>query len=262
MDVEWEKENILPLEYWLDDEQKVQTKSGSSGRIHCNFEITEPLGEVNLYVPKAHMVHITKIFLDNHELQITGAGFVFDDEYDVMRLNEAQSIGKHRIMIEKTAPLTDEYFMMIKGEFDVDIKSSNPFFKRNYGQYNLMRWLPEKINISLSKRRGKLRTDRSWAEQGHPFYSGNTVYRTALSLPQSNMEAKLVFPNVQQWCSVKVNGLEIGTKVFRPYEFSLTGFGQALALEITVGNTYANMMEFYKAPSGLIERGYIAECRH
>lgn len=104
--------------------------------------------------------------------------------------------------------------------------------------------------------------DKGWEEQGLESYSGGATYIQELNLPKelAGIPLKLVPTNACHTMEVKLNGKEVGTKVWAPYDIALGKIesGNNL-LEIFVTNTAGNEMYHQtkydvnkKAKSGLI----------
>jgi hypothetical protein len=110
--------------------------------------------------------------------------------------------------------------------------------------------------VTLYAREKELNTAQSWTEQGHPFYSGAAVYRFELQLPQT-AGAVLELPGLTGCCTVMLDGTAAGSRIFAPYVYPLRDVGGTHTLEVRVENTLANMLECYRAPSGLTAGGRI-----
>ena len=87
-------------------------------------------------------------------------------------------------------------------------------------------YLLEKLEMILTRCSGSLHL-RDWSGQGASFYSGTVTY------------------------SAKLNGWQLGRRVWKPYEYILDLDQGRNYLEITVSNTLANLLECYRAESGI-----------
>jgi len=127
---------------------------------------------------------------------------------------------------------------------------------RYANQYNLVRYIPEKANVHLHARSCRLRTDTSWTEQGHPFYSGMATYVTTVEIPSSWPCARLILPEVGSVCEITIDDHPTQKRLWQPYEVVMDAKRGARQVRITVNNTCANALEYYRAPSGILAQGY------
>lgn len=95
----------------------------------------------------------------------------------------------------------------------------------------------------------------SWTTQGYPYYSGCGTYTTTLSVPENFKEWRWIL----EWdcgsdvAHLSLNGIEIGSRIWKPYSMDLTDYlvcGEN-KLGISVTNTMINLLEGAKQPSGL-----------
>ncbi|MCF6177255.1 MAG: hypothetical protein L3J71_15975 [Victivallaceae bacterium] len=257
--VEWEQENIIPLSRWENAAGAVVALSGVSQEPLCfkwsNSETVEP---IYLLVPENLLQQGVAVKLDG--LQITGgiATQLWHDAYMRFELIGANIIGEHRIELQcadnDEIPLFNNLFLT--GEFSVEIVSSHDKHKLYRDYYNMKLYLPSTVAITLSKRGQKLKVG-CWTGQGHPFYSGGVTYLCDVEVPQPDSDAILVLPKVAATCSVKCNGIELGTTIWAPRQLKLPLIAGTNSLKITVHNSLANMLEDYCATSGIIVQPFI-----
>jgi hypothetical protein len=85
----------------------------------------------------------------------------------------------------------------------------------------------------------------SWLGQGYPFYSGSITYKTSVEKPTSGDRAflKLKHPSGILY-KVRVNGIDAGKILWRPYELEISKYLNegANELEITVVSSRQNSM--------------------
>lgn len=137
----------------------------------------------------------------------------------------------------------------LAGEFDAETAVSGEYARTAFSNYNLTIFEPESCEIRLGKRSGRLQAV-SWAEQGHPFYSGAVTYHFSVEGDES--DAVLCLHEVECVCEVSLDGKPLGRAVWAPYRFRLGRIIGVHRLDVKVFNTSANRMEEYKAPSGLL----------
>jgi len=137
---------------------------------------------------------------------------LFADKYRRHRLRGASSEGHHYIeIIKENRPFSQAQYnnVYMFGDFSVNIKSSNDCACLTREYYSMELYLPSRAEVLLSPRNTKLNTF-SWAEQGHPFYSGAVTYCMEIEIPEKFKAGTLVLPKVKAVCSVNVNGIEVG----------------------------------------------------
>jgi hypothetical protein len=90
---------------------------------------------------------------------------------------------------------------------------------------------------------------KSWTTFTDPeirYYSGSAVYRTTFDLPEtfSNGKIWLDLGNVQELCSIRINGQDAGTLWFPPFNADITGYLKTgeNSLEATVYNLWPNRL--------------------
>lgn len=261
--VSYSAPNIVPIECWIDDNGNTVTKDDEASRFSFEFEMTRDIESIQLLISDRDMPLITSVIADGEKLSESGKEYVFADEHSAFTIMGA---GLHKITIEKTAPLFIEDRILLSGEFDAAVTTAGRFYKMCGEQYSLERYIPQKNQVLLMSRRGTMSTKLSFAEQGQPFYSGSVTYHMDVDLPQIELtEGKRVFlglGEVRDIAEVTVNGKALGSRCWKPYAFDMTeavkeSSDGRLSIDVTVTNTFANAMEFYRAPSGLLSGGEI-----
>ena len=258
--VKWGAPNVLPLEFWRNARETAVPKTADVRQLSFAFTTEEVLPEAPvLLVPECCVPLLESILLDGMPLSLKDTVQLWDETYRSCPLPAAAAPGRHTLALEKNAPLLQEYPLYLQGEFGVWLQTRGPWHAVCGEQYSLTRYIPEKAAVTLYARETELDITESWSEQGHPFYSGAATYRFDLQLPQDHGPAVLEMPGVRGVCTVHLDGSCVGKRVFAPFVFPLGDAGGEHTLEITVHNTLGNMLECYRAPSGLTAGGSI--CR-
>lgn len=258
--VKWERENVLPLERWENEQGETVTRMDDAGTLILPYTVCENAGAARLWMTKRTAEYIDAVLLDGEAVAAIKDEFLLDDEgVSFLLPQSALKAGEHVLMLKKHAPLPTEDPIFLFGEFDVTVETAEDYHKVCFGQYSLTRFIPKQAKITLSKRRETLDTAKSFTEQGHPFYSGGVTYRFAVSLPDDFGEAVLHLPQVRDTAVVTLDGKEKGIAIHAPYDIALGRLGGGHTLDVTVMNTPGNMLEFYRAPSGLLDGGVIAK---
>jgi len=178
---------------------------------------------------------------------------IFDEEYIEFKLKDSGAKGKHVIKLNKEEPLSIHSPFYLEGDFDVNIaKQQNNCFVPVMTYYSFSLEMSQYAAVSLSKRKTELNTDCSWAEQGQIFYSGIATYEFDFSIPEHFKHPVLKFGRVASSLSLTINGANLGTKIFPPYEYDLDGFNGKCICKVRVENTLGNMLDGYGTPSGLL----------
>ena len=256
--VEWEKMNMLPLTRWLQENGEVCHFSQRADTMFFEWENVNSIKTLELLLPVDILGAGVEFDINGENLNHGSDILLFADKYLKFKLNSARGIGIHRLKITGTMenPLPKISNMYLSGDFSVRIKTFDDF-NRFYREYYSMRmFLPEQAEILLGSRDEILEIG-SWAEQGYPFYSGSVKYSCEVSITGQIENAVLVLPKIESVCSVKLNGKELGRAIWPPYEFKLPTLTNKCRLEVTVWNTLANLLEEYRAQSGIIERPFI-----
>lgn len=259
-DVEWERDNCLPLSRWENSTGVATVLYNSQESLVFKWTNRESIESIDLLVPKEIQPGDVAMTVDGKPM-ISGENTkIFEDNYRRFKLDHALAVGEHVITWkgnkEITVPKWDNLYL--SGNFSVNVETSGDFAKHYYNYYNMDLYLPSKANVFLSKRQQRLKP-YSWTKQGHPFYSGAATYRLKIAFPDSFPGGILVFPEIESVCSVKLDGQAIGTCIWAPYEFTIPPLSGMHTIEVFIRNTFANMLEAYRAPSGLLERPLIVK---
>ena len=248
MEASFHRPNLLPLEWFAGGAIKTE----DADLLRFPFVCTDALTGVKLYIPKTEIV--TSVTLDG--AVITGCdGMVYDDAYTVYALTDLAP-GNHEIAIGKTGPFRYYDRIFLEGEFDVAIGGSTEPYKVVLNLYNIKVSVPEKAEVTLSRRTTKLSTQKSWAEQGQIFYSGETDYACSVELPEDG-EYRLTMPRVRDVVDLCLDDTCLGRITRPPYSFSFTATKGAHKLTLRVVNSLGNQMECYAEESGLLCGGII-----
>ena len=163
--------------------------------------------------------------------------------------------GKYVITVSKNAPIKGWHHISLEGEFDVCVESRGMGKSAIY-TYNLNIHIPEEAHVTLSARRGTLSTEKSWALQGQPFYSGGITYNLKVQAEECG-EYAVFFPGVRDVVDIYVNGRFCNRLIKPPYEEKIMLNKGENDLKLTVYSSNANKMEQYLEPSGLTGGAYI-----
>lgn len=246
MDVTFKQPNLLPMEWFAGGTVKTE-----DGDLRFPFTCADALTDVKLYIPKNPIV--TEIMLDGAAL--TGCdGTVYDDAYTVYGFDPTP--GSHEITIGKNGAFHDYDRILLEGEFDVSVDGSTDPHKVVLHLYNIKVSVPETVEITLSKRRNTLSTQKSWAEQGQTFYSGETDYSCSIDLSEDG-EYRLKLPRVRDVVDLYLDGVCLGRITRPPYSFCFTAAKGSHKLTLRVVNSLGNQMECYAEESGLLRGGVI-----
>ena len=243
--------NAVSLEYFVCDGTAV-TKDEDVPSLEFPFTVTDAMADVSVMIPTFCLETITAVTLDGIRLSAQSVQ-IFDDAYSAFALPVLQP-GKHTLMIEKTAPLTADSLLFLSGEFDVSVEGEHVLHKTARHTYNLCMWIPDRAEVTLSARHTVLKTDESWSEQGQPFYSGGVTYHMTVAIPQDGRYL-LSLGEVRDTVTAAVDGTEVGKCIRQPYDFVLELCAGMHCLDITVYNSYANLLEGYAEIGGLLSGG-------
>ncbi|MBO5669958.1 MAG: hypothetical protein J6S41_00275, partial [Clostridia bacterium] len=240
--------NAVSLEYFIHNGAAV-TKDEDVPTLAFPFTVTDELDGLSVMIPTFCLKAITAVKVDGVPLWAHDA-VVFDDPYSAFAVPKL-SVGAHVLEIEKTAPLTADCLLFLSGAFDVSVACEHVFHKSARYTYNLRMYIPESAEVVLSARRSVLDTARPWSAQGQPFYSGGVTYHASVHVPHDGRYC-LSLCNVRDTVLVSVNGGE-AQKCFRqPYDLILQLCGGENRIDITVYNSYANLLEGYAEEGGLL----------
>ena len=245
--------NTVSLEYFEYDGAAV-TKHEDVPSLVFPFAAETPLDGLSVMIPAFCMQKITAVMLDGEPLS-AGCTQVFDDDYCAFALPQVQR-GEHTLEIVKDAPLTAECLLFLSGEFDAAVEGEHVFHKTTRGIYNLHMCIPDRARTVLSVRRSVLDTSRPWAAQGQPFYSGGVTYHMTVSVPHDG-RYQLSLGEVRDTVALSVNGGDVQKCIMQPYVFEADLCSGENRLDITVYNSYANLLEGYAEAGGLLSGGKI-----
>jgi hypothetical protein len=94
-----------------------------------------------------------------------------------------------------------------------------------------------------------------WTAQGYPYLSARATYRRSFDLPERFAECRVFLetPMIDDTLLVSMNGVEVGVRLWEPYEIEVTDHllpGENV-LELTVANTPVNLLGGVARPSGI-----------
>jgi len=187
--------------------------------------------------------HPGKVLLNGTECSGGKTVKVFDDLYRAYAFT-ARAV--NTVMLENTAHFTVP--ALLRGEFDVSLKTFGDYAKSIYLSYLLEIYEPERKEITLSSRCSALKTDRGWEKQGQIFYSGSAEIE--LGTVEADPDEQLELPGFRDIAELLIDGVSQGKQSLAPYIFRLPAGKHDLVLRCW--NSMANRMERYAAPSGII----------
>lgn len=251
----WEEENLIPVECWENADGGSVAKHMCFGDLSFRYEVKDDeVQHLKLLIPDACMKQIAGIKLDGSVLKKATPTKVYDDAYWCYELPDGQRQGEHTLVLRTSEPLSENERILMKGDFGVWLQCENEYAVFASGsQYSLLKYLPEKGKVLLGKRAEKLNTYESWTEQGHPFYSGTVTYCWNLDIHKQYGEGILYLPKVHDHCEVFWDRQKVSECIFQPYRCELGDVSGKHHLQIKVTNSMANAMEYYRAPSGIIQ---------
>ena len=218
--VSWKEENVIPFDREL--------------------AFTAPEGmKLTLLVPKDHPGSVR---INGEEYRDSSVETVFDD---ACRRFDFMARAQNSIELEVPA----KFFLpaLLRGCFDVELKTSGDYAEKVYQTYPLAIYGPEEASFSLTPRRALLKLDRGWESQGQLFYSGEAeIHLGMTSIPEN---ACLSLPGFKDIAELLIDGAPAARKALSPYDFELPPGRHELTLRIW--NTMANRLERFAAPSGL-----------
>ena len=246
VDVEFSNENAILLERFESNGEvfaKTQAKV-----LNFSFNVLDGVGKAKLFIPKKSNNHL--VVLHNGKQLNSKRSKIFDDNYYEFDLTEL-FVDEHLISIQ-TENLFNYYDrILLKGDFNVEVKTDKSFYEKSLSEYNMTLFIPEKAKITLSKRIKELALNNSWAEQGQIFYSGKVKY--ILSLPELSCgNYVLLISRARDVVTLYVDGKKVDKKIKAPYEFSFEVRNKNPKVELEVINSYANEMEGYAEESGIL----------
>jgi len=245
--------NTVALEYFEYDGAAV-TKNEEVPSLVFPFAAETVLDGLCVMIPAFCMQSITAVMLDGEALDAASAQ-VFDDDYCAFALPQVQA-GTHSLEIVRTSPLPADCLLFLSGEFDAAVDCEHVFHKTARATYNLRMCIPDRARTVLSARRTELDTARPWSAQGQPFYSGGVTYHMTVSVPQDG-RYQLSLGEVRDTVLLSVNGGEAQKCIMKPYALEAELHAGENRLDITVYNSYANLLEGYAEAGGLLSGGKI-----
>ncbi len=245
--------NFFALKGWIEEPFELE-KHPHTLTQYLPFTAKEALSGLKIALSHNVILKIDRLSLDGKLLRPSGITKVFDDTYFVYPFDLAAGEHKLELTLNDAFDIRDAIFL--GGDFDAEITISDDVACIGTAYY-IRSYFTKKASITLSPRRNVLKTNESWAEQGQPFYSGSVTYAFDVEIPADLKNPTLVCPDARDAIKLYVDGKYIGSRIMAPYRFALpTGKHR---IEIEVGNTFANALEAYKAPAGLLEAPYITE---
>ncbi|MBQ7651647.1 MAG: hypothetical protein IJS15_11855 [Victivallales bacterium] len=169
---------------------------------------------------------------------------VEDDDYVRYTL---PSVQKGEIVLEEASEFQTPCRLV--GEFDVVSVREGDWDHAVFHDYLLNMYAPKSEVVKLSPRRQTLATNRGWATQGQIFYS-NTVEYDLGDVDVADGDI-LSLPKVAGSAELLIDGVSAGKLALAPYDFKLNVTGKH-RLAVRCFGTYANQLERYAAPSGLL----------
>jgi hypothetical protein len=257
-EVAWQAPNGVTLCRWEDARGQLmdrQALSAPNVTLFFRWKNREELADLTLLVPMVAQAAL----LDGKPLgAATPRLLLSDEEYQALALPGSGLAGDHVLELRFASYEEATYVSWrnpchLEGDFDCEVEAldGGGAATSEASYYNFFLTLPAAVRVTLRKRRCRLALDRSWAEQGHPFYSGRANYRLAFRIPDGFRHPVLRFPTAHCQLELTVNGRELGCKAFPPYDFDLAGFRGDCQAELLVENTLGNRLDGYGAPSGL-----------
>lgn len=215
--VKWKEDNVIPFDREL--------------------HFSAPAGmRLSVLVPSGNV-------LVNGEKYAEGTPVrVYDDDY--LRY-EFEARERNTIRLEHTA----EFYLpaLLRGDFDVSLKTSGDYAEKIYQSYLLAVYEPSERIFSLTPRRTMLRLDRGWEKQGQVFYSGEAeILLGTADIPENS---RLILPGFKNIAELLIDGSPAGRLSLSPYRFTLPAGRHELV--IRCWNTMANRLERFAAPAGI-----------
>ncbi len=256
--VKWERKNIIPLSRLEDSAGRPHAVDSGIKRLFFKWSCTGEIPGIELMVPAEFSEGGGILLWDGKAPARARPAELFFDRYLKFAPDSPCGPGEHAVEFRPGKRFINARFnnIYLAGDFSAHVRHDDKPGPPWLQYYSMRLLLPEKAVIELSRRREKLRF-APWEEQGHPFYYGGAEYLASVRLPDGFSSRTLVLPEIRAGCSATCNGRLLGKRIFRPWEFNLPPSGSECLLRITVWNTPANMLEGYKAGSGIIGRPFI-----
>ena len=253
-DCGFDRPNVIPMERFLVGGRTV-TKTDPAKRIDFPFFCSGPVAECSVFVPVCDGVNVRAVALDGEMLKKTEKAFApFTADLCAVYRTGNLTVGAHCLSIEKDGAFGQDAQVLLRGDFDVRIKTDGTKFALVRSQYNLRLYIPENAEITLSPRRTKLKTGLSAAKQGQPFYSGEILYEfTVETVP--GRRYRLTVPAARDIMTVRsvVADAVNQTIVIPPYTCKFTAKTDKTAVRLSVLTSCANTLECYAEQSGIFE---------
>ena len=248
--LEWGGPNSITMFRWEDAGGDAQSIASNYKELFFRWKTLEALPSLRLLVPATAAATYS---FDGVALESGRGRLVFDEEYLEFDLNDSGAKGEHVIKLSKDQALSAYSPFYLEGDFDSDVlKVPDGILVPALDYYSFSLKMPQHASVFLKKRRSELDTNRSWAEQGQLFYSGAASYSFEFTIPAEFKQPCLRFGRVACRLGLRVNGLDLGCRIFPPFDFDLKGFSGPCRAELRVENTMGNMLDGYGAPSGLL----------
>jgi len=246
VNVEFDSENVILMERFTNNGE-VCTKT-SSNTLNFEFNASCTIKNAKLYIPINDGNTLT-VLHNGNKLKAKNTK-VFDDNYYEYVLPEL-FVGENLISIQTEKLFNGYDRILLKGDFNVDVKTDKSMYKMAIWQYSLRVFIPKEASITLSKRVSKLSLNKSWEEQGQIFYSGKVKY--ILNLPELACGNYILsISRTRDVVTLYVDGKKVDKKINSPYEFSFKVGSVNPKIEIEVINTYANELEGHAEESGIL----------
>ncbi len=248
--VMWSAPNSITLFRWEDAAGQVldQVTAGEAQVLCFRWQNREELPPLTLLAPADYARSLT---LDGHPAPEGQPRMLHDDPYLAFDLAAAGSPGSHTLELQVSRYRWTSPCYLI-GEFDCHIEAEGGNVP-GFGYYNFALQLPERATVCLNRRRQRLDLRRSWAVQGHPFYSGAVTYRLDLEIPPGMSRAILHVGRIHGQASLRIDGVSVGARAFPPFDFDLTGQTGICHAELRVENTPGNRFDGYAVASGIAD---------
>jgi hypothetical protein len=204
---------------------------GSMYTARARFTIVEMPEELELVVDPAEELAVR---VNGKEIAPVRSGQVWDPKNLLYSIRSLVRIGENVVELRERIPDYGAPHMpaliVLRGPFGVSADRS-------------IQRLPETLHVP-----------GSWTDQQFPDFSGKGIYSRSLQLTKSEADcaAHLIVEDCRDVIELWVNGDRIGTSMWRPHRFDISGAMKAGVnqLELRVSNTMANLME-HPVESGL-----------
>ena len=220
--VKWAASNVVPFDSMLE------------------FECTG-VSELFLEVPKALECKVSY----NGTRLTDGVNVKVEDDDYVRYVLQPASRGS--IVMDEAAEFQTPCRLV--GDFDVVSEREGDWDHVVFTDYLLSMYAPKSELIRLSPRRNTLDTSCGWASQGQIFYSDTVEYDLGeVDIADGDI---LRLPKVAGAAELLIDGKPSGKLAFAPYDFAFSVIGRH-RLAVRCFGTFANLLERYAAPAGLI----------